>query len=72
MLDSTFYALGMADVVKDMMNLLSYSDGIRSLFEILELLGASFSRLYEVAQSLIEAQLLEARQRDWRAGIVEG
>ncbi|MGB3875081.1 MAG: DUF4910 domain-containing protein [Shinella zoogloeoides] len=49
---------GSANHVRDMMNMISYCDGRRSLFQIAELLGLSFHTLLETAKPLLEEGLL--------------
>ena len=49
--------------VRSMMNLISYSDGNRSLLEIADRLGESFAMLHELAKPLVENRLLEFEYR---------
>lgn len=49
---------GSTSRVKDMMDMISFCDGTRSLFEIAELLSVPFARLHELAQPLLAQQLL--------------
>lgn len=49
---------GSANSVKNMMDMLSYSDGTRSLFEIAELLAVPFAKLRDLAQPLVVQGLL--------------
>lgn len=44
--------------VRDMMNLLAYSDGQLTLFEIAEIIGVPFWRVAPLARSLVDAGLL--------------
>lgn len=53
---------GSANHVRDMMNMISYCDGRRSLFEIAELLGLSFHTLLEAAARLLEERILIKQQ----------
>lgn len=53
---------GSANHVRDMMNMISYCDGRRSLFEIAELLGLSFHTLLETAACLLEERILIKQQ----------
>lgn len=49
---------GSANAVRDMMNMISYSDGQRSLLEIAELIGVPFWHLVNVAMPLLKNGLL--------------
>ncbi|MFP8965859.1 DUF4910 domain-containing protein [Pokkaliibacter sp. CJK22405] len=50
--------------VRDMMNLIAYSDGEHSLLDIAEVIGVPFWKVRELAQPLIEHQLLAAVEPD--------
>lgn len=49
--------------VKDMMNLLAYSDGHLSLFEIAEIIEVPFWRVEPLARKLMDAGVLRRRSR---------
>ena len=49
---------GSADSVRTMMNMISYSDGIKSLLEIAEIIDVPFMELFELTKPLVEAGLL--------------
>lgn len=49
---------GSADHVRDMMNMISYCDGRRSLLEIADLIGVDFQNLFEISKPLLEEGLL--------------
>lgn len=49
---------GSGNAVRDMMNMISYCDGTRSLFEIAEVINVSFDRLLELATPLLHEGLL--------------
>lgn len=49
---------GSGNTVRDMMNLISYCDGKRSLFEIAEIINVSFDILLELASPLLREGLL--------------
>lgn len=53
---------GSANHVKDMMNMISYCDGRRSLLQIAELLGLRFDTMLETAAPLLEEGLLIKRR----------
>lgn len=49
---------GSANHVRDMMNMISYADGKRSLFEIAELIGVGFDALFALCRPLLAEGLL--------------
>lgn len=49
---------GSADHIRDMMNMISYCDGHRSLLEIADLIGADFQNLFDISKLLLEEGLL--------------
>ena len=49
---------GSADSVRDMMNMISLSDGTKSLLEIAEIIDSPFMQLFELAKPLVENGLL--------------
>lgn len=49
---------GSADNVRSMMNMISYCDGTKSLFEIAEIIGAPFMELFRLTGPLLEQGLL--------------
>ena len=53
---------GSADSVRTMMNMISLSDGTKSLLEIAEVIDAPFMQLFELAKPLVENGLLGKEQ----------
>ena len=53
--------LGSANSVRNMMNMISLSDGTKSLLEIAEIIETPFMQLFELAKPLVEAGLLEKK-----------
>lgn len=49
---------GSGNSVRDMMNMISYCDGTRSLFEIAEVINVSFERLLDLSKPLVQEGLL--------------
>ena len=49
---------GSADNVRNMMNMISYSDGTKSLLEIAEIIDVPFMGLFELVQPLVKEGLM--------------
>ena len=54
---------GTGNHVRDMMNMISYCDGTRSLFEIAEVINVSFERLLDLSKPLVQEGLLVLADR---------
>lgn len=63
---------GAVDSVHTMMNMISLSDGTKSVLEIAEIIDAPFMELFELAKPLVEAGLIRKKYYDHDSFLVSG